>query len=106
MQEKNTVDQLKSIISEREERVKQLERELDIKRNNEFFIHGPKSDNTVPFENLNNTSNSIIDGTNDSDPAHNIVSNIGFMRARSDSNSLTTCETERNNISMYEIYIY
>jgi hypothetical protein len=32
MQEKNIIDQLKSIISKSEEKVKQLEKELDIKK--------------------------------------------------------------------------
>lgn len=58
MQEKNTIDQLKAIIAEREKKVKTLETELeDVKQQggtgSEFFLRNaaPKTtDNETPFE--------------------------------------------------------
>ena len=103
MQEKNIIDQLKSIISKNEERVKQLEKELDIKTNSEFYIHGTKSATSAPFYNINNIKNN----KNDTDYSQNIPdSNIGFMCDLSDLNNLTDHEIDRNIISMYETKIY
>lgn len=61
MQEKNTIEQLKAIITEREKKVKVLESELEVARqnifpqpteqNNQFFLNPSQSNNENSFYN-------------------------------------------------------
>ena len=63
MQEKNTIDQLKAIISEREKKVKVLESELEVARQNIF--PQPTEQNNQFF--LNQTANNENSFYNDYD---------------------------------------
>jgi hypothetical protein len=91
MQDKNTLDQLKNIINEREEKVKQLDKELrnlkEMKSNDEqFFIHATKPQtppSPVSFNNsLINNNIDHLDSTRNRPSSSN---KLDFMRNRSDS---------------------
>lgn len=90
MQDKNTADHLKSIIAEREQRVKELEKDLEsVKemKSGEFFIHAPRNENpsSPPMD---------IDRNRPSSSSNNT-----FMRARSDS--INDRENDRNISSRF-----
>lgn len=56
MQEKNTIEQMKSIIAEREKRVKQLEEELSKLKENDYMSQKSKA-NEIFLVNNNNDTN-------------------------------------------------
>lgn len=93
MQDKNTLDHLKSIVAEREEKVKQLEKELESLRegsvsSKEFFIHKPQIEPiTSPHVDFNQRPSSS--------------SNNCFLKPRSESNSFTERDSnlDRNLLS-------
>jgi len=88
MQDKNTLDQLKNIISEREDKVKQLDKELralkEMKSNDGFFIQAVKPQTPPsPVSFYNNNNNVDLDLTRNR-PSSSSNSN-NFTRNRSDS---------------------
>ena len=72
MQDKNMIDQLKAILSEREKRVKQLEDEIQLAQFREqsshqlkFILHGGSSNNGQNTSNQNSHQNNILGILND-----------------------------------------
>ena len=108
MQDKNTLDQLKNIINEREEKVKQLDKELrnlkEMKSNDEqFFIHATKPQTPPSPVSFNN---SLINNNIDLDSTRNRPSSsnkLDFMRNRSDSINERDI-SDRNISSRFLVY--
>lgn len=110
MQDKNTLDQLKNIINEREEKVKQLDKELrnlkEMKSNDEqFFIHAAKPQTPPSPVSFNN---SLINNNIDLDSTRNRPSSsnkLDFMRNRSDSINERDIN-DRNISSRFLVYFF
>ena len=81
MQEKNTIEQLKSILSEREKRVKQLEEELTNLKENTTQFNTVNNQNQQFFINNETIDSEFIRGR----PPSSSLSNNNTFRGRSES---------------------
>ena len=97
MQEKNTIEQLKSIVTEKEKRVKHLEEELNSLKENVTLYNTTSNQNTQYFLNGNANDNSESEFMRARPPSSSASTNNTF-RGRSDSANETLASSSRQSL--------